>query len=310
MHDQELDYEIEWTLRKAQDPYDPVDQEQLLLNTLRSAWERRLAAAEDSLHRINIRNYFNEPSINEAQAIFEALNQAFSSEAITRRLNIRDEISEAFELGKRHVDAQYRKQKSAVSFGILFGLTEDHALQALTDQMILSAGGFWENELSASIKSEITSWFEGAPTTNRFGTTGPMSRHELVANLKSLVNDRLSTAGKKSLARSYFEGLAEHIIVRSRNVGSFYQASSLGATGYRIVNPLDKRTSGICRELAMSGTIFPIDEARATVQGILTSQSLEELKARVPFLETAAQAVGPVPPLHWRCRSWQEYVFE
>lgn len=317
-----VDHSLELIEKALIDPYFPGEAEVLLRSQLEDAWDHQLGIAEREIAKLNTKYYYQAPSRQEIEEVLATLDRCLSGNAFTSHLRARPWLQEAFAAGGRHVEAQYTQQtgkspqkKSVASFGLLFGLTDDHAVLALENQLILSAGGFWDNDLSNTIRREMLAWFDGVETTNAYGTTAPMSRHELVGNLKRIVNPARDAAGKtnkagiSAMSNHYFRGLAENLIVRARNIGSFYKANELGAKTYVIKNPLDSRTSGVCRQLANSGTEFPIGEANDTVQAIITSSSLEELKSRAPFLTTTADAVGPVPPLHWLCRSWMEYRF-
>ncbi len=214
--------------------------------------------------------------------------------------SILDDISSRGTLTSASAAIGTAAASTPVSFGVIFGLTEDHAIAALKNQMMIAAGGFFDDEMSASIRREVESWF-----------TGALTKDELSQKLTKLVNERLSIDGAKSLPGSYFDGLTEHYIVRARNVGSVYRAKALGATSYSIVNPRDSRTSGICMTLSQPGKTFPMHQAESRVEGILGARSQEQLKAVAPFLTdaNAADAEGPVPQLHWRCRSWMKYYF-
>jgi hypothetical protein len=156
----------------------------------------------------------------------------------------------------------------------------------------------------------MESWFGGEITENSFGTLTPLSREQLATRLQQIVNDRLSIEGAVSKPRSYFDGLSEHLVVRARNVGGLARASALGSTQYRIQNVMDARTSSVCRHLVDSRKVFTVAGAEDTVKRMLAADSLGELKAAQPFINSASEAKNPVPPIHWRCRSWQEFIFE
>lgn len=136
---------------------------------------------------------------------------------------------------------------------------------------------------------------------------GTLTRDQLIANLKEFTNTRLASNGKKSQPKSYFEGLSEYYIVRARNFGSIYQADNLGITKYRIEGILDNRTTPICRSLIQSGRVFELVGAKDKMREILKIRDLGKLKSEFPFLTSLQNAKDPIPPLHWRCRSWMEY---
>lgn len=277
------------------------------------AWQSQLRKAATQLQNIQASHTFFQPSRAEVPLMMHALSTNLSSHDFSRAVNhaAGTAILNTLAIGRQSVDAMFRKQTGRdpvrkdlvggqASFGILFGMTEDHALQALVDQLTLSAGGFWDDQMTESVRKEMESWFDG-----------DITRDELAANLKAMVNDRLSIEGKSSLPGSYFDGLAEHYVVRTRNVGSVYRAKGLGAEKYQIVNPRDHRTSEICEALSAPGLFFTMAAADQRVSDILGARSLQDLKTVAPFLTagTASSESSPVPPLHWRCRSWMKYVF-
>jgi len=228
--------------------------------------------------------------------------------AMTRGLasQISTPVWTAFNNGRAASSALFTKQtgrdpmqKDMVGFGAIFGLTEDHALQAMLDQITIAAGGFWDQQLSDSIKAQLEAYF-----------AGEMTREELVLKIEEMVNARLAIGGQSSLPSSYFDNLAVHQITRARNVGAYYRAKSLGAVHYRIMNPHDRRTCPICKPVTQ-GQLYTMSGAEAAISGILTARSTEDLKAASPWLKVGDDPANPVPPLHWaQCRCWMEFVFE
>jgi hypothetical protein len=307
---------------KKPDPFDTRHEEQALRDVFYGTWDARVSYATHQLNQEMSKHFLGSmPTVDD---LMSALNTWLNRRYFTTAFRMRSHgmLAGAFNLGKESVDAMYKKQTgheplkkddvgvtttssiadhAALPFGVLFGLTEDHALQALVEQLSLAAGGFWDDDMSESVRKEMESWFEGG-----------LTRDELQQNLQTLVNDRLSIDGKNSLPASYFDGLTEHYIVRARNIGSVYRGKALGAKEYKIVNPRDKRTSGICNTLSAPGMVFAFAGAESKVEDILGARSADALKQAAPFLtESNAKNEGsPVPPLHWRCRSWMQFIFE
>jgi hypothetical protein len=291
---------------KARDRYAPIDQELDLRASMYDAWQAQLAQAVRALDKFHELKMFSSPSIEEVPQMMKILGDALSGSAINNRIqdSIQRNIKSTFASASDEVDREMKRQtgkaapqKGGVGFGVLFGITEEHAVQALHDFGTLSAGGLWEDQMSESVRISMEEWYEGN-----------MTRTELVTELKSLTNARLSIEGQKSLARSYFEGLAEHLIVRTRNIGKLYRAKKLGVTKYRFRNPDDHRTSPICEKL--NGHTYEVAAAESVVSDILGASSLDDLKAVQPFWKSPDENRVPMPPIHWRCRSWIEMVFE
>lgn len=303
----EIDLFFKAVAGKKNDPFGAYDVEDRLREAIYAAWQGRVDNARQAIAHVMRQSWMGLPQPGE---IMHAMSSAITSRHLGDEIyaQVRAGVKDAIGAGKASADHDYKKQtgsdplkKDLVTFGVLFGLTEDHAVQALTDQLTIAAGGFWDDEMSTSVKNEVESFF-----------TGTITKDELNEKLTKLVDERLSIDGAKSLPGSYFDGLTEHYIVRARNVGSVYRGKALGATSYSIVNPRDKRTSGICMTLSQPGKTFPMRQAESRVEGILGARSQDQLKAVAPFLTdaNAADAEGPVPPLHWRCRSWMKYNFE
>jgi hypothetical protein len=285
------------------DAYASHEQEQAVKATLYDRWSAGVAKSLSDIRFAGVR--FGTPFTPDM--IMASLNNNLSSNAITSGIKyyIGPEIYQAFNNGRAASSALFAKQtgkepmkKDLVGFGAIFGLTEDHALQALLDQLVIAAGGFWDQQLSDSIKAELVTYFAGTET-----------RDELIAKIEAMVNARLVIGGQSSLPTSYFDNLATHQIVRARNVGSYYRAKSLQAVSYTLMNPHDRRTCPICNAVTQ-GQVYTMQGAEATISGILTANSVADLKAVAPFYRKGDDVVNPVPPLHWaKCRCWMNFQF-
>lgn len=301
----EIDELARFVLGKERDRYAPIDQELSLLATMLDTWQGQVHQAARELQAYLDSKMFERPQIGQVDDMMKVLDRAFKGPAITSRItdaldkNVRSAYSSAQEEVDREEVRQTGKStkvKDRFGFGVLFGITEGHAIQALNDFGILSAGGFWEASLSESVRDQMLGWYEG-----------DLNRAQLTTNLKSLVNDRLSIDGKNSMPRSYYKGLSEHLIVRTRNIGKFYRGKSLGVKNYRFRNPNDHRTSTICSKL--HGKVYSMADAESVVTDVLGASSLDDLKRLQPFWKNPNEDRVPVPPIHWKCRSWIEMVF-
>lgn len=114
----------------------------------------------------------------------------------------------------------------------------------------------------------------------------------------------------------YWEGFAATYVTRSRSFGALTAMVEMGARTYRYVNPLDERTSDVCRELA--GTEFTVRESVRLRDRLLGSSDPEAWKTIAPWpkLDDVRDSSGAVlpaaelqrrgiamPPLHFHCRS-------
>jgi hypothetical protein len=287
-------------LTKAEhDPHFPQTAEQELQAQLYDAWQAQLRAAAGEIFRM----VGPQSGSSVVPEILHSFEKHLSGPAITSHLHPKAAIKAAITKGQEHGQAMYDHAKSRMrkddTFGLLFGLTEQHALVAIEEQIMLSAGGLWNEELSDSIKTAVDEFF-----------TGDIKNENLVTKIETLVNTRLSIEGK-SLARSYFDLLANNYVVRARNVGSIYQAQDLGVTHYTIEGVLDHRTSPMCRALIKSKKVFTMAGAKGRMDNILRARSSEELKSAAPWMKDASDAKSyndPIPPLHPFCRDWMNYI--
>lgn len=117
-------------------------------------------------------------------------------------------------------------------------------------------------------------------------------------------------------SQDYWEGFAAVYLTRSRSFGSLTAMIEMGGRTYRYVNPLDERTSDVCRELA--GTEFTVRESVALRDRLLGSSDPDAWRAIAPWpshadvLDASGQRLPAdelqrrgiaMPPLHMHCRS-------
>lgn len=269
---------------------------------LYDAWDSQLQLAVHELKRIVSR--ITAPTPDEKDEILAVFGKHLSGGNITVHLQLREHVKGAFEKAKKQAVRNYtslggklpkKKADQNFGFGIIYGITETHAVAALEKFLTLSAGGFWDEEMTQVITRELDAFFKGG-----------LTRLELTDNLERIVNERLAIDGKTSLPRSYFDGISQHFIVESRDAGNTFKGVELGAIGYRLINPNPK--TDICKELTKSGEIFPFANAVKQLQEILSAKSLADLKTRAPFSST--KMTRSTPPFHWRCKTEKTLVFK
>jgi hypothetical protein len=292
-------HEVEETLacccgvvtKASRDKFFPAEAEIALRARLYDQWDAYVLDAAREAARLVTRGK------DKAEQAANVLNDALSGFKPTL---VKENIETAFIAGKKQAGTGVARRKTVKDafFGLIFGMTESHAIEALLQQLTLSAGEFYDAEMTESVRAEILSWYEGG-----------LDRQQLADRFEKLVTDRLLSSGSAgTLPKSYFDGLAEHYIVKSRNFGSIYQADSLGVKQYRIQGVLDHRTSKICRPLITSGRLFELVPTKEKMHDMLKERNITTLKKKYPFLKDPGDAKNPIPPLHWRCRSWMEYV--
>lgn len=279
---------------------------------LYDVWDAKLRFALRDLREITSR--FGAPKVSEIDEVLAIFKKHLAGNAITDHLgDVRKALASAFTRGKEEADRDYKtalkgsRVKKAeteevptpeLPQGLLYGITESHALSALDKFVRLSVGGFWEDELTEVMRNDLTQFFEG-----------DLTREGFADHLQQLIDDRFKTTGTKSLPRNYFDIVAENAIVTTRTAAKVFRGIELGATGYRLLNPNDGRTSPICAALTSGNIIYPFDAAVDEVNAIITAESLDDLKEKAPFHRSSASGGRVTPPFHVKCRTAIALVF-
>lgn len=112
----------------------------------------------------------------------------------------------------------------------------------------------------------------------------------------------------------YFEGIAANVSTNARVRGQIRSFSDIGITKYEIVNPMDRRTTPICR--TMNGKVFEVRDAEKQIARSAAAKTPADVKTAHPWLsadKVASIASGgrkglvkaglALPPYHFRCRS-------
>lgn len=125
-----------------------------------------------------------------------------------------------------------------------------------------------------------------------------------------------AVGGVASRSQDYWEGFAAVYVTRSRSFGALSAMVEMGGRTYRYVNPLDERTSDVCRRLA--GTEFTVRESVRLRDRLLGTSDPEAWKTIAPWpraddvLGSDGQVLPAaelqrrgiaMPPLHMHCRS-------
>jgi hypothetical protein len=195
--------------------------------------------------------------------------------------------------------------------------------------------GLWgikDQALSAQVQKQNLFWIGqhfGADISDDFRET--MTKAIEQGYTKEMLADALRTSfsdlGEKGSV--YWQGLAEHTALRIREFGRLSGYEKSGAHGYRLVNPMDSRTSEICYALVSQNRVYPLDvalEVRDNLMAIdVNAEGLEEareqIKALAPWVKESqierdkdgnptgvSGAHTPFPPFHWKCRTQTEIV--
>ena len=157
-------------------------------------------------------------------------------------------------------------------------------------------GAHWGDKVSSKIVEAVSPAF-----------TEGWTRLKLIEKLKE------AFAGEIRRSDSYWSGLANNAVTRSRNFGLTEAASQAGFQRGTIVAFIDDRTSDQCRWL--NGKHVLVSDMRQLRDSIITAPNPEAVKELASWLSLAElkERVGldgrlPVshslPPYHFHCRTF------
>lgn len=201
--------------------------------------------------------------------------------------------------------------KARISIG-LWGIEDQALASQIQKQNLFWIGQHFGADISEDFRSTMTKAIEQGFT------------REMIADALS---EQFRDLGDKSQA--YWQGLAEHTALRIREFGRLSGYEKAGATGYRLINPMDDRTSEICYALVSQNLVYPLDVALnvrdqlmaidVNLEGI--EEAREQIKALAPWVKESqierddqgnptgvSGAHTPFPPFHWKCRTQTEIV--
>jgi hypothetical protein len=281
----------------ANDRWYPRQHELNMRGNFYDAWDSQLRKAIPSLRALSMK--FTVPDRSEIDIVIDALGKHLSGTALTNRMND-DALVAAFKRGQKEQSEHHKKiggtpKKASFGFGAIFGLTESHAISSLSKFKHLSAGGFWDDEMSDIVRNAMELWFSGF-----------INRKIFADNIETLVNDRLAISGEKSKPRAYFDFLATTYVVTTRSVGNLYRAKELGAIGGRYRNPAPK--TELCIRLTSDGKVYAFSDFENDAVALIGADNIDDLKQQVPF--SATERLRALPPLHPFCKDWIEYVYK
>ena len=234
------------------------------------------------------------------------------------------------------------KAKLGDEFGSLVG----KEVNTLTEKSIRQGVG----EANAEARFQITWQFKEQRVADLMGKQNLFwVRSHYGADISEKFNESVTTAIKEGLRKdqlaellrqqfrdvakggsSYFQGLAEHTMLRMREFGRLSGYEQAGAIGYRLIVVVDDRTSDICMALNNEDKIYPLNEALQVRDDLLKVELQEDnlekarntIKALAPWVKDSnviydgnnnpmgvQGAYTPFPPFHWKCRTTTAMVF-
>ena len=239
------------------------------------------------------------------EIINQNLGQDFAA-AVTSQTKVY--IDRALRLGLQDVRTELRGQ---ISIG-LWNVRDQYAATLLEKQQIFWLGNHFDADVASKFRETLHNAFSQGFT-----------RDQLADALK----EQFQHLGERS--SHYWQGLAEHTALRIREIGRLNGYEKAGAKYYRLVNPMDDKTSDICRALVGAGKIYPLAPALEVRDKLLAidmekeglEAAREHIKALAPWVKesqivrdaqgnpTGVQgAHTPFPPFHWKCRTVTEIV--
>jgi hypothetical protein len=176
------------------------------------------------------------------------------------------------------------------SVGLSLSLADKRAIEIIGRQNLFWIGEHYNKEVKERFDRLLTEYFQEGLSRLKFAerlkdTFGPWTKQE----------------------SDYWEGLADHITRKTREMGrvSGYEAS--GVKYVKVVARLDFKTSRICR--SMNGRLIPVAKMRSQLNRTMSANSREEILAAWGWLEdfhgktSDLPANVAMPPYHYRCRT-------
>lgn len=217
-------------------------------------------------------------------------------------------VERSLRLGLQDVRTQV---KTGISIG-LWGIKDQQLASQIQNQNLFWIGKHFGADISDGFRNTLTKAMEQGFTREQ---------------LANALREQFSDLGDKSQA--YWQGLAEHTALRIREFGRLSGYEKAGVKYYRLVNPMDDRTSEICWALVSQNKIYPLDVALEVRDNLMDidvnadglEEAREQVKALAPWVkesqierDTDGNPVGisgahtPFPPFHWKCRTETEIV--
>lgn len=183
-----------------------------------------------------------------------------------------------------------------------FNKTSKKTIEALHTDITYWIGEHYDKELNLDIRKQL----------NKAMSEG-MNRLEAGEQLRT----GLLTEFKKR--DGYWEGLANHIITRTREFGHVDAYEQAGIEKVEIEATLDGRTSEICK--ALHGRVITVKKLVKQRDAFITADSPEDAKKIAPFysdkmteekVKDKDKLPGDIglPPYHWYCRTRTKPVFK
>ncbi|OPZ49205.1 MAG: hypothetical protein BWY95_00234 [Bacteroidetes bacterium ADurb.BinA104] len=277
---------------------------------LNNAWKREIKeAARAAIGMLTEMPKAERVDKRKVDLLLEVINQNLGDDFMMAvSAETKAFVERSLRLGIQDVKTQ---AKVRINIG-LWGIEEQALVAQVQKQNIFWIGQHFGADISQDFRDTLTKALEQGYTK------------EMLADA---LKERFSDLGDKGAY--YWQGLAEHTALRIREFGRLSGYEKAGAKGYRLVNPMDNRTSEICWALVSQGKVYPLDVALEVRDNLMTidvekeglEEARERIKALAPWVKESqierdkeGNPVGvsgahtPFPPFHWKCRTQTEIV--
>jgi len=195
--------------------------------------------------------------------------------------------------------------RTEISIG-LYGAKEAKLVSQIQQQHLFWIGQHFNTDIRNKFTKTLTDYVQSG-----------MSKGQLADKLMEQFRDL-------NKSQVYWQGMAEHTSLRVRQFGRLEGYRKAGAKYYKLRNPMDQKTSDICRALVSENKLYPLDQAIEVRDKLLSispeiiglERAREHIKALAPWVDEkniiydeegnptgVSGAHTPFPPFHWKCRT-------
>ena len=258
-----------------------ADDHQEYYDRLSRRIQKILMDAQEEIVAETMGGDFNPGDQQDLNRLDHALTEEFSDRVID---SAGDAIQQAYVAG---TDGTLAGEKWYLN------RTDRDAIAWLREDFTYWVGGHWGDEISTTIRGALD-----------VGVAAGEKRSKLAGRLRSALGAQFAKS------EDYWQGLANHVVTRSRSFGVVEGMVRAGAVYYQILAVRDARTSDFCK--SMHGRVFTVKSAVAVRDQLMAAKDPDQVKAITPWLKSDSQqgkqtsAIPKsqrIPPFHWLCRT-------
>jgi hypothetical protein len=243
-----------------------------------------------------------------------------------------DELIDVVNLQLGDEFAMQVRQQTQTYFETSYKYGLNDAQKEVPSKIGIGLYGVKDKQIASRFAKQHTFWIGehfNADLANKFSDSiyKAIDQGYTINKLTDVLSSQFQDLGKKG--RHYWQGLAEHSSLRVREFGRLEGYSKAGARGYRLRNPMDDRTSDICRALVSQNKVYPLNDALQVRDDLMDielkennlDKARQQIKAIAPWVSDKdvvynnnEEPIGvsgshtPFPPFHWKCRTETEMV--